>query len=106
MLNELLKGKDFESLTIPFQAVAVDIGRVKQIDSGVEAASLVSDIPLGGSASAVFYMAEGDTTTDAQTRPRAYVHRVTPEFFETMGMPVTHGRTFEASEVVSGNRYA
>ena len=34
-------------------------------------ASLVSDAPLVGISSAVFYTAEGDTTTDAQTAPRA-----------------------------------
>ena len=61
---------------------------------GVVSASLVSDVPLSGGSSATFYTAEGDTTTDAQTVPRAYVHRVSPTFFETMRIPVTSGRTF------------
>jgi putative ABC transport system permease protein len=65
---------------------------------GVTAASLVSDIPLADGSSATFYAAEGDTTTNAQTRPRAYVHRVTPEFFATIGMPIKAGRTFLDSE--------
>jgi putative ABC transport system permease protein len=65
---------------------------------GVTSASLTSDVPLGDGSSATFYAAEGDTTTTAQTRPRAYVHRVTPEFFETLGMPIKAGRTFHESE--------
>lgn len=61
---------------------------------GVTAASLASDVPLSGSSMAVFYAAEGDTTTDAQTRPRAYVHRVTPDFFATLRISMLAGRTF------------
>ena len=52
---------------------------------GVTSASLASDVPLGDNSSATFYSAEGDTNTNAETRPRAYVHRVTPEFFATLG---------------------
>ena len=66
---------------------------------GVSAASLASDPPLSGLDSAVFYSAEGDASTDAQTRPRAYVHRVAPEFFTTIGIPFRSGRTFLESEL-------
>ena len=31
--------------------------------------------------------------------PRAYVHRVTPNFFDTLRIPVTSGRTFEIGEM-------
>ena len=58
---------------------------------GVLSASLVSDVPLSGSSSAVFYTAEGDTISDAQTMPRAYVHRVSPDFFETVRIPLEAG---------------
>jgi putative ABC transport system permease protein len=64
---------------------------------GVESVSLASDLPYGGS-SAVFYSAEGDTTIDAQTMPRAYIHRVTPEFFATLRIRLEAGRTFLLSE--------
>jgi putative ABC transport system permease protein len=66
---------------------------------GVSAVSLASDPPLSGLDSAVFYSAEGDDSTDAQTRPRAYVHRVAPEFFTTIGIPLRSGRTFLESEM-------
>jgi hypothetical protein len=31
--------------------------------------------------------------------PRAYVHRVTPDFFDTLRMPIVAGRTFDAAEL-------
>jgi len=67
---------------------------------GVAAASLASDLPLEGSASAVFYAAEGQGSVTAENRPRAYIHRVTPEFFATLRIPLLAGRTFTPAEVV------
>ena len=72
------------------------IERVRSVP-GVTSVSLVSDVPLTGAGSAVFYSAEGDTTTDAQTVPRAFVHRVSPAFFETLRLPL-RGRTFDERE--------
>jgi predicted permease len=66
---------------------------------GVINASLVSDPPLSGLDSAVFYTAEGQGITNAQTMPRAYVHRALPDFFTTIGIPILHGRTFLDSEL-------
>ena len=71
---------------------------------GVAAASLVSDPPLSGLSSAVFYTAEGQAATDAQTMPRAYVHRVLPDFFATIGIPLRSGRTFLDSELTPASR--
>ena len=68
---------------------------------GVTNASLVSDPPLSGLDSAVFYTAEGQGVTNAQTMPRAYVHRALPDFFTTMGIPILHGRTFLDSELTA-----
>ncbi len=66
---------------------------------GVTHASLVSDPPLSGLDSAVFYSAEGQGVTNAQTMPRAYVHRALPDFFATIGIQILHGRTFLDSEL-------
>ena len=74
------------------------LDRVRAVP-GVAAASIVSDVPLGGGSSAVFYAAEGDTTTGAQTVPRAYMHAITPEFFSTMGITIRSGRSFEPGEM-------
>ena len=81
----------------PFVTSHADLlDRVRAVP-GVEAASLASDLPFGG-ASAIFYSAEGDATVAAETLPRAYIHRVTPEFFATLRIRLEAGRTFLPSE--------
>jgi putative ABC transport system permease protein len=65
----------------------------------VVSASVASDIPLGPGGGAIFYSAEGQSITDAQTRPRAYVHRITPEFFATVGAQMLSGRSFSETEM-------
>jgi len=81
----------------PFVSSHTDLlDRIRAVP-GVEAASLASDLPFGVS-SAVFYSAEGDATVSAETMPRAYVHRVTPEFFATLRIRLEAGRTFLPNE--------
>ncbi len=74
------------------------LDRVRAVP-GVAEASLASDIPLTDGSSAVFFTAEGQPPVTAQTVPRAYVHRVTPDFFATMRIPFEAGRTFLESEL-------
>jgi putative ABC transport system permease protein len=66
---------------------------------GVAAASLGNDLPLDGNAGASFYAAEGQPAANAQNMPRAYVHRVSPDFFSTLRIPIVAGRTFSDTEV-------
>ena len=66
---------------------------------GVAAASLASDIPLSGDGAASFYAAEGQPPMTAQNVPRAYVHRISPDFFSTLRIPIKAGRTFLDSEL-------
>jgi predicted permease len=81
----------------PFVSSHADVlDRIRAVP-GVEAVSLASDLPFG-SASAIFYSAEGDATVAAETMPRAYIHRVTPEFFATLRIRLEAGRTFLPSE--------
>lgn len=68
---------------------------------GVNQVAAATDTPLSSSA-AVFYTAEGQTSTNAQTRPRAYYHRVTPEFFEALAIPFLAGTTFTAEQADQG----
>ncbi len=63
----------------------------------VESASVASDAPLRGG-NAVFYSAEGQPPTNAQAAPRAYFHRVSPDFFRTMRTPFAAGRGFTEEE--------
>jgi predicted permease len=67
---------------------------------GVRSASLASDVPLEGTASAVFYAAEGQSEVTVENRPRAFIHRVSPDFFSTMGIAMRAGRTFVAAEII------
>jgi putative ABC transport system permease protein len=75
------------------------IARLRAVP-GVTAVALGTDLPLDGSAAAAFYAAEGMPATTAQNIPRAYVHRVSPEFFSTLRIRFVAGRTFEESELV------
>ncbi len=81
----------------PFVTSHADLLQRIRALPGVEGASLASDLPFGGS-SAVFYSAEGDATVAAETMPRAYIHRVTPEFFATLRIKLEAGRTFLPAE--------
>jgi putative ABC transport system permease protein len=66
---------------------------------GVTAASLGTDLPLDGTSGAVFYAAEGMPPVTAQNVPRAYFHRISPDFFSTLRIPLVAGRTFTESEL-------
>jgi len=66
---------------------------------GVAAVSLANDLPLDGGASASFYAAEGQQPVTAQNMPRAYVHRISPDFFSTLRVPIVAGRTFTEDEI-------
>ena len=78
--------------------VRVLLERVRALP-GVTAASLVSDPPLSGLSSAVFYIAEGQPAMNAQQRPRAYMPTATsPDFFATLQIPVKSGLQFLEQE--------
>jgi predicted permease len=68
---------------------------------GVADAALGTDLPLDGNASAGTYAAEGMPPTTAQNVPRAYTHRISPEFFSTLRIPIVAGRTFTDAEMTS-----
>lgn len=67
----------------------------------VESVAAGSDTPLTGS-SAIFYSAEGVGAESAQTKPRAYVHRVTGDFFQALRIPVVDGATFTPAQQLEG----
>ena len=66
---------------------------------GVVAVGLGNDVPLDGNAGAVFFSVEGQGPFRAEERPRAWIHRVSPGFFDTLGVPLTAGRTFLDAEL-------
>jgi putative ABC transport system permease protein len=66
---------------------------------GVKAVTLGNGLPLDGDGGASFYSAEGQPAVNAQNMPRIYVHRITPDFFETLRIPIVAGRTFNENEI-------
>ena len=82
----------------PLVQSSVLIERLRAVP-GVVAVALGTDLPLDGNASATFYSAEGMPAADAQTAPRSYTHRVTPDFFSTLRIPIRAGRTFTSEEL-------
>jgi putative ABC transport system permease protein len=66
---------------------------------GVVTVGLGNDVPLDGNAGAGFYVAEGQGTFTAENRPRAWVHRVSPQFFAALRMPFVAGRSFLDDEI-------
>ncbi len=64
----------------------------------VESASIATDAPLAGS-NAIFYAAEGQPPMNAQARPRAYFHRISPDFFHTLHTRFLSGRAFTEEEI-------
>ena len=73
------------------------VRRIAQIPS-VEGVAVATDVPLVGS-NAIFFAGEGQPPVTAQNAPRAYVHRVSAEFFKTMRIPLLAGRTFNETEL-------
>ena len=65
---------------------------------GVKQAGLTTSVPLAD-AGAIFYSAEGMTGVDATNRPRAYLHRITPGYFDALGMRIVDGRDFTMAEM-------
>jgi predicted permease len=65
---------------------------------GVTHAALASSVPLAGQG-AIFYSAEGMGEVDATNRPRAYLHRVSPDYVETIGLRLVDGRGFAPADL-------
>jgi putative ABC transport system permease protein len=66
---------------------------------GVESVALGTDVPLDGNASATLFAAEGMPPATAENAPRSYTHRVSAEFFSTLGIRLVAGRTFAENEL-------
>ena len=69
---------------------------------GVTQAALASGVPLVGGG-AIFYSAEGMGAVDATNMPRAYVHRVSPGYVETLGLRLVDGRSFGPTDLGAAN---
>lgn len=66
---------------------------------GVEAAGATTNIPFGTNRSDSVAFPEGWTPAPGQSFVSPYQIRVSPGYFESMGIPAVAGRTFDGSEV-------
>jgi predicted permease len=64
---------------------------------GIRSAALVTSLPLEGEAWVSSVCVPGDATPEFQ-RPMANVRYISPAYFQTMGVPVLDGRTFDAAD--------
>ncbi len=70
---------------------------------GVRRAPRVLNVPLGpiGRMPQTTITLPGEAVAEGQSR-RAYYNAVTPDYFETLGIPIIHGRVFTEAERLAG----
>jgi predicted permease len=73
---------------------------------GVEKAALATSIPIWPYGSSTNLMAEGQPAPSRDQVPLFYYTRVSPDFFDTLGIPITAGGTFAAETRADGPRVA
>ena len=61
---------------------------------GVRAAAVVGDLPIGDENSMWSILVDGAPMTSVANSPSAMPQQITPEYFETMRIPVLRGRAF------------
>jgi predicted permease len=69
---------------------------------GVEAATVVTDLPLRGNSNASLLWAEESGAAPA----RYFRHSISPDFFRTLGIPLERGRSFTADDHAQAPRVA
>jgi putative ABC transport system permease protein len=69
------------------------IERVRAVP-GVQSTALVRAVPFSGNGGTTGYAIEGRPEPDPASLPQARLHLVTPEYFETMRIPLLSGRDF------------
>ena len=71
---------------------------------GVRAVGLTSDMPLDDAYSAAYATTEERYARDPENRVRMYYHRVSPDFFASLGVPFVRGSTFDDTAGGDGDR--
>lgn len=82
------------------QTAVREIDRRLEAVPGVSGATFGSDAPLRGSSSASYIYLEG---ASAEDRIRFYIHRVPPDWFETLGTRIVQGRALAVSDLENPN---
>ncbi|MGA2812199.1 MAG: ABC transporter permease [Candidatus Acidiferrum sp.] len=69
---------------------------------GISSASVSTGMPLLGPGDGMSFSIAGQPAVDPSARPVAGFTMVTQDYFRTFGIPITKGRSFNASDVASG----
>ncbi|MGH9477006.1 MAG: ADOP family duplicated permease [Terriglobales bacterium] len=73
---------------------------------GVTAASLAGTVPMGPLTEDAAFKLPGQHATPGQPLPEAGKNVVTPDYFNTMGIPLLRGRDFSAADAAASPRVA
>jgi putative ABC transport system permease protein len=71
---------------------------------GVRVAAAISNLPLGGSESLNYFFVEGAPSPSAGKAPLAENRKITPGYFETMGVRLLQGRDFTDNDAANQPR--
>jgi len=77
-----------------------------QARPGVQSTALARTVPLGNDFSQTPAVAEGQEPPEGQPLPIVNFNVISPEFFDTLRIPILRGRAFTAREVAAGARLA
>lgn len=83
-------------------------GLLEELDAvpGVESAAAISGLPFGGGATSMDYVLEGEDLNPEGGAPSAFWRLISPDYFETVGMPLLRGRAFTDSDGVDAPNIA
>jgi putative ABC transport system permease protein len=73
------------------------VQRVAQVP-GVQSVGTVDNLPFSGNEFNAGLTVEGQPPLNPADRPRAFLRNVSPNYFESMGIPLRKGRTFTDSD--------
>jgi len=66
---------------------------------GIESAATGSSLPFSWSSSSTMFYLEGRSLPEQGKFPTASNHSISPEYFQTMGIPLLRGRVFDGHEI-------
>jgi predicted permease len=93
------------SETQAYEFVDRVLGRVRALP-GVQSASLAATVPLGGNNLGAGIAVEGQVAPSGQQTPSAGYNLVSPGYFETLGIPLGHGRGIGETDRLNSNGVA
>jgi putative ABC transport system permease protein len=66
----------------------------------VQSAAISNALPVNGRAIAYFFNIEGRPALESTKAPTAWLQSISPNYFETLGIPIVAGRTFSRADTV------